>query len=329
MFVKIVPATKGGRVLHGGRAQMVVRLATLIVFVRGRLEAYFRFLVMLRSVTGNERTFVGLVANLFIFLGGRTQIVIPRFIELAPVILIHRLCPMGRNGIIGGAGRRFRLRLLSRLFIRPREIGANGLVGNVCRGRSGMNRFRRIIKLFRLVFVVALRLIGNGFDVPGLFLFGRFFVNRLRLCRLGGCGLFIDRLVPFLFPLGLFHRFGGAGLVCVGSILLVVGCRRLFGCRGDSVIILKRGKRLGIFAVDLGNGGVQLGDLPAQQFFRRTWLHILELAHNRTARLVVNLRPVFGSIVRQAIHGLANDCYKIRHKHFLVVTGDVPARYGL
>ncbi|MNY16737.1 hypothetical protein D3C86_1500200 [compost metagenome] len=139
----------------------------------------------------------------------------------------------------------------------------------------------------------------------------------------------MDRLVPFLFPLGLLSRFSGVGFVCVGSILLVIGCRRLFGRRGDSVIILKRGKRLGIFAVDLGNGGVQLGDLPAQQFFRRTWLHILELAHNRTARLVVNLRPVFGSIVRQAIHGLANDCYKIRHKHFLVVTGDVPARYGL
>ena len=192
-----------------------------------------------------------------------------------------------------------------------------------------MNRFRRIIKLFRRAVAVMLLLIGSGVSVPGLFLFGRFFVSRLRLRGFSGCRLFVGRLVPRLFPVGILCRLGGAGLVFVGSILLVVGCRRLFRSGRDSVIFLQRRKRLGIFAVHLGYGGVQLGDLPAQQFFRRTWLHILELAHNRTARLVVNLRPVFGSIVRQAIHGLANDCYKIRHKHFLVVTGDVPARYGL
>lgn len=139
------------------------------------------------------------------------------------------------------------------------------------------------------------------------------------MCGHNRSRLFLHRLVPL----------GGMNGRRFGNVLRMIDSIHLFRHGGESIILLQCRQGLGIFTVHLGYGGVQLGDLPAQQFFRRTWLHILELAHNRTARLVVNLRPVFGSIVRQAIHGLANDCYKIRHKHFLVVTGDVPARYGL
>lgn len=320
----------------------MIRTGTVagIVFVIAPvgLEADIRGLVMLRGITGDDRTSIRLVADFGIILGSRASMLVLGRVQLAPVILIDRLRPMGRHGIIG-LGRcghiavALGFRLMSRLFFRAGEIGADLFMGNGSVSRRHMNGFRRVVKLFRLALRVTLLVMwgsgGNGRFVERLLLAGRLFVNRLRLCGDNRGRLFLDRLVPFFLPLAGMVRLGGMGCGFVGNILSIIGCCRLFSRRRESVVFLQRRKRLGIFAVHFGNGGVQLGDLPAQQFFRRTWLHILELAHNRTARLVVNLRPVFGSIVRQAIHGLANDCYKIRHKHFLVVTGDVPARYGL
>lgn len=90
--------------LHGGRTETVIRLATLMLFVRGRLEIYLRLLIMLRGITGNERTFAVLIASFLMGFASRARIMVLRFLELAPVVLIHRLRPMGGNGIIGRAG---------------------------------------------------------------------------------------------------------------------------------------------------------------------------------------------------------------------------------
>ncbi len=319
-FGKFILPAEDRIVIDCRMAEAVIRIALF------RLEIHRRVLIMLRGITGDQRALVRLGTHVGIVVSGG-RIVGLRFFKLAPVVLIHGLCPMGGNGRVIFARRGFEFaivlvsRAIGRLFLRTGEIGSVRFIGNGGRYRSG-----RFIELFRLAFFFALFLInllillgsgGNRRFVARLFLDGGFFISRLWLCGLGRGGFFrLDRL-------------GGMGRAILIDIVLMVRCCGLFGSGGEFFILLQRRKRLGIFAVHLGDCGVQLGDLPAQQFFRRTWLHILELAHNRTARLVVNLRPVFGSIVRQAIHGLANDCYKIRHKHFLVVTGDVPARYGL
>ena len=143
-----------------------------------------------------------------------------------------------------------------------------------------------------------------------------------------------------LLRLGLMIRMGGFRLIAIiiGVALLlrdaffIIGRRHVFGRRrrvsgGRAIVfVLHCGKCFGILALDLGNRGVELHDLPLEHFFRRAWLHVFKLAHDGAACLVVHLGPVFGSIVRQAIHGLANDCYKIRHQYFLMIPGKQPGR---
>ncbi len=329
-----------GKLVAGAESRSLAEPLIRIVPPFG-IQRHFRFLIMMRGIIGNEGMLIRLGAPVGIIVC-RAQVLVPRLIQLAPVIFIHRLRPVGRNGRIlcERCGFEFTIMLVGRtiggLFLRTGEIGLMHLVGSD--GRYRRHGRGRLIKLFRLGFAMLFyaRLfvwlsvnllipLGYGRFTAGFFFGGLLFVDRLALVGLDGGGLFINLLLLFVR-----NRLGGMRRAVVFfDFVLMVRRGRVFRDGGERVILLQRRKRLGIFAVHFGNGGVQLGDLPAQQFFRRTWLHILELAHNRTARLVVNLRPVFGSIVRQAIHGLANDCYKIRHKHFLVVTGDVPARYGL
>ena len=105
-----------------------------------------------------------------------------------------------------------------------------------------------------------------------------------------------------------------------------LGCRRggtwfLNWRLRDRFLRLGRWKRLGMLGLDLDNRRLELVELTLQHFLRRTRVHGLELAAHGTARLVVDLDPHFRIVVREAVHGPTNDCYKIRHQNFLIMSG--------
>lgn len=98
--------------------------------------------------------------------------------------------------------------------------------------------------------------------------------------------------------------------------------RRRFGNRR----LLAARQGLGMFGLDLDDRGLELVELAAQHFLRRARLHALELPLHGTASSIVNLDPHLGSIVRQAVNGPSNNCYKIRHQYFLMMPGVQPGR---
>jgi len=81
-----------------------------------------------------------------------------------------------------------------------------------------------------------------------------------------------------------------------------------------------------MFGLDLDDRCLKLVELATQHFLGRARLHALELPLHGTASSIVNLDPHFGSIVRQAVNGPSNNCYKIRHQYFLMMPGVQPGR---
>jgi hypothetical protein len=76
-----------------------------------------------------------------------------------------------------------------------------------------------------------------------------------------------------------------------------------------------------VLAFDFADRRLELLQLPAQHVLRRARLHILKLALNGATSPLVDPHSHFGRIVRQAVNGPPNDCYKIRHQYFLMLSG--------
>ena len=133
--------------------------------------------------------------------------------------------------------------------------------------------------------------------------------RRRLLMGMNLCGrrLFRMRLgMDFLGCMMLPHGLGSNLLVRYGRL-----CDRFLGAR--------QGFRM--LGLDLDDRSFELVELAAQHFLGRAWLHALELPLHGTTSSIVNLDPHLGSIFRQAVNGPSNNCYKIRHQHFLMMPG--------
>jgi hypothetical protein len=90
---------------------------------------------------------------------------------------------------------------------------------------------------------------------------------------------------------------------------------------------LLRSKRLLMFGFDFIDGCLKLVHLPAEHFFRRTRLHVLELPLNGAASLFINFRARLRRVRRQSVDSAADHRYKISHQHFLMIAGCLPAEW--
>ncbi|MBB6484048.1 hypothetical protein GGD46_001314 [Rhizobium lusitanum] len=146
-----------------------------------------------------------------------------------------------------------------------------------------------------------------------------FFMNRLRSAWLLMVNFGGNRFLLVRFGLLMSLHFGVMLLGGFGRDLMMHD-----RCCGDRLFC--RRHRLGMFGLDLDDRGLKLVELTAEHFLGRARLHTLKLPLNGTTSPIVNLDPHLGSIVRQAVNGPSNDCYKIRHQHFLMMPGERPGR---
>jgi hypothetical protein len=201
-------------------------------------------------------------------------------------------------------------RLKSRFLVNIGMVLDAGMLGN---------RSKRLICPMRLApFLSGLVLWRMAlFDVRGRCVITRPFLDRrsggrfLMDMSLGRCrsGLFLMRLsVDFLGP-----------MMIVSDLFMR---RRRF--RNRRLLAARQG--FGMFGLDLDDRCLKLVELATQHFLGRARLHALELPLHGPTSSIVNLDPHLGSIVRQAVNGPSNNCYKIRHQYFLMMPGAQPGR---
>lgn len=163
-------------------------------------------------------------------------------------------------------------------------------------------------------------------------LYRRMFVWLLGMCsRLLIGGFLISRLRNTSFLMGM--NLGGNRLrlfymgLCDGMMVLDgFGSNVLMRHGRFGGWLPGRRQRLGMFGFDLDDRSFEFVELAAQHFLGRARLHALELPLHGTTSSIVDLDPHLGIVFRQAVNGPSNDCYKIRHQHFLMIPGKQPGR---
>jgi hypothetical protein len=154
----------------------------------------------------------------------------------------------------------------------------------------------------------------------------RLLISMLLVVGLRDAGFFMSmrfgRSWCRLFRMRLWMHILGRVMVLNGFGSNLLRRHRHFGNRW----LLTARQGLGMFGLDLHDRGLKLVELAAQHFLGRARLHALKLPLHGTTSSIVNLDPHLGSIVRQAVNGPSNNCYKIRHQYFLMMPGVQPGR---
>ncbi|GES47814.1 hypothetical protein RsS93_04280 [Rhizobium dioscoreae] len=244
------------------------------------------------------------------------------------------------------------LNLAYDIVSRQRHARRRGRLGSDCRCLFWLGLVAMPLRLFMINRLRSRLLVNFGmvFDAGmfsgrsiGLLFVMRFppFLCRLvlmRMIRLGRCGRLLIGMLPVLGlrDAGFFRgvRLGGSRrrlfrMYFLGRMVVLSGLRSgLFvrhGRFGNRRLLAAR-QGLCMFGLDLDNRCLKLVELAAQHFLGRARLHALELPLHGTTSSIVNLDPHLGSIVRQAVNGPSNNCYKIRHQYFLMMPGVQPGR---